>query len=722
MILHLKILHNMEVIVKSSPKIEIELATKVVKVGSADWNASKGESGYIKNKPFFDNINTKIETPDVNLDEIDSVSINTQRGIYEVMVVKYPVYLIETGEIIGHKLLVSYWGAQESVRIPHPAGYVDLTITINEDDQYVLVFNWITYDTIDVISDVRYGFYGGYEEELIKRIDDFYIPDTIARTKDVEETTDELREETTALWENLDHGKFPNLVAGDLYGHGESVPAEFSFRATGGKSIKDGVAYIKELHGNAVVWNQWVDTIAPQDCDLSETDNRLTLTPQGGFPGVTNAISMNIVENHVYICISHRIGGGILNVNCGGYDGATNVPFRAESGHYGFSVYSYNETQPFTITRPMLIDLTKMFEAGNEPTTIEEYYARKPIVAYEYAYNEGEVIAFNGDAVKSVGDNAWDEEWRLGYYVGGGQYFDSPTQICSKNPIQVLPNESYCINQEQYYVWYYDKEMQFIGYDVKFNSDTFVTPSNAAYIHFNLEPPYGVTYKHDIMLTLVHSGWKVDTDAGYQPYWADTLLLNDPRIAKEFPNGMMPWDKVYNKDGKGYIVKGTASIKMADYVTNKEIDGVFVLKNLPKTPAVDTNGYSKDILSANYTPSLGAYGNVTEEKNICAVDDLIWVAGQDLLQYASVAEYAESLGDTMAWYKIAEPEILEFDTPFKLDYKVADFGTEEIISSNPSAPFKGRVIYQFNAVDQIRENYNEIEKIKAALAKAGITL
>ena len=33
MILHLKILNNMEVIVKSSPKIEIELATKVVKVG-----------------------------------------------------------------------------------------------------------------------------------------------------------------------------------------------------------------------------------------------------------------------------------------------------------------------------------------------------------------------------------------------------------------------------------------------------------------------------------------------------------------------------------------------------------------------------------------------------------------------------------------------------------------------------------------------------------------
>ena len=73
------------------------------------------------------------------------------------------------------------------------------------------------------------------------------------------------------------------------------------------------------------------------------------------------------------------------------------------------------------------------------------------------------------------------------------------------------------------------------------------------------------------------------------------------------------------------------------------------------------------------------------------------------------------------YYELAEPIVIPLGE-FDLAYKVADFGTEEIVSAEPSAAFKGRTIYQFNAVDQIRENHNEIEKIKAALAKAGITI
>lgn len=51
-------------------------------------------------------------------------------------------------------------------------------------------------------------------------------------------------------------GVYPDLTAGDLAGRGESVPASFGFRASGGKSIKDGRAYIKRIKGNSVVWNQ----------------------------------------------------------------------------------------------------------------------------------------------------------------------------------------------------------------------------------------------------------------------------------------------------------------------------------------------------------------------------------------------------------------------------------------------------------------------------------
>ena len=190
---------NGDVKIKGNSDI-VELLNGIVYVGiypanlktSSDWNAQENEHGYIKNKPFFDNINTKIEIPDVNLDETNSVSIDTKVSTGFSLVVKYPVY-DDYGDIINYKILDSQLNDQASVSIPHPAGFFDLTIiTSNDGEYYVLVFNGITHDTIDAISDVRYGFYDGYDYTLIKRMDDFYIPDTISRTTDVNKKQDKL--------------------------------------------------------------------------------------------------------------------------------------------------------------------------------------------------------------------------------------------------------------------------------------------------------------------------------------------------------------------------------------------------------------------------------------------------------------------------------------------------------------------------------------------------
>ena len=50
-----------------------------------------------------------------------------------------------------------------------------------------------------------------------------------------------------------------------------------------------------------------------------------------------------------------------------------------------------------------LIDLTLMFGAGNEPSTVEEFEALFP-EAY-YPYNAGELISNDAEAVESVGFN-----------------------------------------------------------------------------------------------------------------------------------------------------------------------------------------------------------------------------------------------------------------------------------------------------------------------------
>ena len=249
-------------------------------------------------------------------------------------------------------------------------------------------------------------------------------------------------------------GTYPDLVAGDLAGRGESVPAEFTFRASGGKSIKDGRAYLKAIKGNSVVWNNMVDT--------------------RGYEGqlfITTGI--RIVKGHKYLLYRTETNQALYLIPT--VNGAENYEMSIHEGeHSGIfqAQYSDDNGQGTVYSEAycgacIISDLTKMFGAGNEPTTIEEYEARKPIVEDEYAYNAGEVIHMTAEGIKSIGDNAWDEQWRQGFYYEG-EYISKDTQICSKNPIRVLPNESYCITQEQYYVWYDDKEMQFIGFDVKF--------------------------------------------------------------------------------------------------------------------------------------------------------------------------------------------------------------------------------------------------------------
>jgi hypothetical protein len=72
------------------------------------------------------------------------------------------------------------------------------------------------------------------------------------------------------------------------------------------------------------------------------------------------------------------------------------------------------------------------------------------------------------------------------------------------------------------------------------------------------------------------------------------------------------------------------------------------------------------------------------------------------------------------YYELAEPivtELDEADQNFRDYYQVADFGTEMSQSNNvPSAPFSADIIYQFNAVDMIREHEIEINELQQVIA------
>ena len=512
----------------------------------------------------------------------------------------------------------------------------------------------------------------------------------------------------------------------------KGVPTEFSFRASGGKSIRDGAARIKRLRGNSVVWNQKIDPtkLGINGADITETDNEIIIVPPVGDNGNRYGTPFNAIEGHYYL---------------------QTVDIRSENGgEVGFQNYLYldiwNKTTSTSYVRLWgitqstasgeayiqimgmdgaayrikkgtfnLVDLTLMFDAGNEPTTIEEFYARKPIVEDEYAYNDGEVIHMTAEGIKSVGDNAWDEEWENGRFntTDGSNIADDST-MRMKNAIKVLPNATYyCNSPVDTWMFFLDNDGKVIeGYSTglekyqnacKVNNSPFTTPRNAAYIkaYFNQYLLSVTTYNHDIMITLVHSGWKQDTDAGYQPYWEDKLMF-DERIKEHFPDGMKKWDMVYNKNGKGYVVKGTGVVDLGSL---SWYDDTF--NGVPTFTTQDvTNGVVRSIYGSLGGSIIALYSEMAEFGHLATSDNKVFVfnavahspntlAVRDT-SYTDAASFKAAMAGVMLYYELAEPTIIEYDEPFNLDYRVADFGTEQMLTEQPSAPISANIAYALN--------------------------
>lgn len=548
------------------------------------------------------------------------------------------------------------------------------------------------------------------------------------------------------FWANVDKkkasidGTYPNLVSGDLAGRGESVPASFGFRASGGKSIKDGRAYIKRIKGNSVVWNQLLlNSTNIATSSGSKALNEGTSIVAGhkyllfaDFDGGTDYASASLFtkvngESKSIFSLANNEGKTykFVTAEIGGISNGTAADVEGNIWQY---FYFVGTTESITNTR--LIDLTQMFQAGNEPSTIEEFNARVATLGIDLnAYNEGEVIHCNTESIKSVGDNAWDEEWESGIIsYNSGIETNSANHCRTVGYTQVIPNEQYYISfptasaTSSLVVICYDENKAFIKHIGGGSANkTFTIPANCHYIRFTWE---GTEYNNNIMLTLVHSGWKQDTDAGYQPYWQDTLPL--PIISKYFPDGMKlagsAHDEIrYNKaSGKWEYSKG--KIKSVDMGTLNWglTQQMYFRANLPSDSIIPTSVNYNGFLCAKYervnfnliygqsvtTPCFGVSAN----NGMIGVYDSA---------YTDVASFKAAMAGVILYYEAEDWEWVELDEAdqnFRDYYNVADFGTEMSQSAVPSAAFSADIIYQFNAVDMIREHELEITELQSIIA------
>lgn len=180
------------------------------------------------------------------------------------------------------------------------------------------------------------------------------------------------------------------------------------------RTAPSGAKYVSvdKVGGKSVVWNQLCnpDTFSPVNCTVSESSGIVKVTDcadvnryQAGFVAVikghkyyqtikiksdgTNPVGF---QNYLFLDISDK-------TNSAEFIRFSVVGTCTESGNALVQLFSPNQTDYQIVKNSfMLIDLTLLFGAGNEPTA-EQFTAMFP--ADSYPYNPGEIISSRTETI-----------------------------------------------------------------------------------------------------------------------------------------------------------------------------------------------------------------------------------------------------------------------------------------------------------------------------------
>ena len=198
------------------------------------------------------------------------------------------------------------------------------------------------------------------------------------------------------------------------------------------KEIPTGakMASVKQIGGKTIVWNQ----LADETYGKSVTRGNVTITnnKDGSYTVFTNGAATETVEAGVYFLKPNRgagkyyLKGSPSNGEEIGYKLCGIYIWKSENGKadYGNGVIiddniflnnsdivsiKVNEGTIIStpiVFKPQLFNLTKMFGAGNEPSTAEEFEAMFP--EDYYPYNEGTLLSMSMNEVVEQGKNLFD--------------------------------------------------------------------------------------------------------------------------------------------------------------------------------------------------------------------------------------------------------------------------------------------------------------------------
>lgn len=549
-------------------------------------------------------------------------------------------------------------------------------------------------------------------------------------------------------------------VSDNLSGRGEATDSEFSMRPSGGenKSIQDGTARINSIKGNSVVWNS--------EYKSSTVSVKMTIVSANFVYRASLGVNIQQTKgDKIYICqtlnnkvdlradstfLTRTFGYNTANrkeIPVGGVGNTfeVNPSFFTKGVHTFATIHTVGDYAIDTMFCDLqqedgmteyseysvkLVNLTKMFNGVNVPTTVEEFEALYGNMPDEY--NEGNIIDNHTTAIKSVGVNAWDEEWESGVIDATGVPINNVNCKRTKNFIKVISGLTYNaafkgnkITNTHAFLYRRDKTFIRIAYNLE-TVKNLIIPSDCEFVKItfgdNANPFTGIP---EMSFHLVHTGY---LNGKYFPYESQTREL--PTVEGGLKSAGTACDEIrYNKGkDKWEHVQRVGSVDLGTlewYYGNPSGNAkkVFYSKNVKTklgiTPA-QSDTLKSNILNVNYISAVPYDTLVVEsvKKVITA-----WANKAELYRivvadtaYADATTFKEAMQGVILYYELAEPVVTELDVDISPDYKVWDYGTEEAISEVLSTPVRVNANYGFNAVGQITDNTMLIQELLARVA------
>lgn len=487
------------------------------------------------------------------------------------------------------------------------------------------------------------------------------------------------------------------------------------------KDIPSGakLASVKKIGGRTIVWNQFVNLNEFENTTINGIAYTKNKDGSISVKGTASGISHKKISPFKIIA-SHKYYVGSRGAVCGGWlayglyvSELSGYSMTGEKGTITTANMDADASLDFHVWDgvavditfyPQLVDLTKMFGAGNEPSTPEEFEAL--FLEDYYPYNEGTLMSFPVNKVVEQGRNLLPDCTKIGKFNGitfvrNGDGSLTVSGTSTSNSLRLIGNvpvekgKKYKLtgapvggSSKSYRLWV-ESRLAFPEGKRLFDTGSGgeATALEDEIISVNIQVMDGVTVKD---LTFRPMLTHVDTEGDFSPYRKSTYSIPQAVLNLDgYGDGVS--DDVYNYvdwENKKYHKRvGRVDLGELNYYRTSGTFPAF-RSSIPKRKYGIGRYF---LLCAKYV----TYNKVhSTDSNIDTLtdDNTIFVnSGSNTffirnLSYADAASFKQAMSGIMLYYELAEEEIIDIsdiiDNTFQEPFEVEAGGTLTFHNSN----------------------------------------